>query len=360
YELVAGHPPHQGETAVAILTSVVLSRPRLPHDVPSELAQISGRAMQPDPADRYESIEALQHALQGYLEHRGSSRLAASATELLGKLLGITAERDRARSEEIYRLLATCRFGFHQALAVWPTNRDARAGIARATIAVAEYELVCGDPRAAVTLLSELDERPALRATALAAADADAARRAANELQLKDADPTVHKRTRTIIVALAVVFTAIPFVGAVRGTTLNTHVHQIAWGASCFVGLSVLAFYVRNWTTTAVNRRVFSAAWFLFCAQTILAVGASLMEISIEHTQILNMLLWGAIAGMFALMIDRWMAVCSISYFIAFLLATQFPEHRLYFTGTSNLVLTAVMGWRWRPAEQRLQNERKA
>ena len=359
FELIAGHPPHQGPTAVAILTSVVLSRPTIPREAPAELAQICARAMQPEPADRYESIEALQLALQGYLEHRGSSRLAASASELAEKVRVLTGERDPKRSEEIYRLLATCRFGFHQALAVWPDNADARAGLLRATLAVAEYELACGDARAAVTLLSELEEKPALLATAQAAAAAQATRQQALEELGRDADPTVARATRLIIVPLCLLFVILPLISGLRPDMgLVGHREIISWAVGCFVVLAVSSLLVRRRAMTAINRRVFSTGQFMFVAQTVLGVGIWQMGLPAPTTQQLNLLMWGAMCGMFALAVDRWLLVTTVGYFTAFLLAARYPEIRQFAVAGANLVLTLAVAWRWHPANQRLAAER--
>ncbi len=349
YELITGHPPHQGATAVAIMTSVVLSRPRIPRDAPSELGQICLQAMQPDPADRYESIEALQLALHGYVEHRGSSRLAASATELLDKLLALASNRERARSEEIYRLLATCRFGFHQALAVWSDNAEARAGIVLATTRVAEYELACGDARAAVTLLSELDERPPLLATAQAAAAALITRQQQLEEIGRDVDPTVSSATRRILFPICSLFILIPLVAGLRPSMgINAHWEVVGFPALCFVALSAISWVVLRNRMTAINRSVFAAGRFLFLAQTVLGIGGWQLGLSPAEILVVNLFMWGAISGMFALVIDRWLIVTTFGYFLAFIVAARHPEVRMFAASGGNLVLTLALWWRWR------------
>jgi serine/threonine-protein kinase len=360
YELIAGHPPHQGNTAVAIMTSVVLSRPRIPREAPLELAQICLRAMQPDPADRHDSIEALQSAVQGYLEHRGSSRLAASATELADKLLVLAGERDPKRTDEIYRLLATCRFGFHQALAVWPDNADARTGITLATVAVAEYELACGDARAAVTLLSELEDRPPLLATAQAAAAAQATRHQALEALHRDSDPTVARATRMIVVSICFTFVILPLVTGLRPDIgLKGHFNVILWAIGCFVVVTVSSLLVRRRRSmTAINRRVFATGQFMFVAQAVLGIGIWQMGLPPTTTQLLNLLMWGAMCGMFALAVDRWLLLTTVGYFTAFLIAARYPEVRQFAVAGANLVLTLALAWRWRPAGQHLAAQR--
>jgi len=118
---------------------------------------------------------------------------------------------------------------------VWPDNADARAGLLRATLAVAEYELACGDARAAVTLLSELEEKPALLATAQAAAAAQATRQQALEELGRDADPTVARATRLIIVPLCLLFVILPLISGLRpdmGWWVTARSSRGPWAAS--------------------------------------------------------------------------------------------------------------------------------
>ncbi|MBZ0232402.1 MAG: serine/threonine protein kinase [Deltaproteobacteria bacterium] len=131
FEIITGGPPHQGKTALEVVTSVIASKPELPPEAPPELARICLRAMAPDPDDRHASIDELRLAIASYLEHRGSARLAALATdrkvELLARLALPAGSPGRER-EEIYRLYGACKFGFHEALSAWRDNLEARAG----------------------------------------------------------------------------------------------------------------------------------------------------------------------------------------------------------------------------------------
>lgn len=77
-----------------------------------------------------------------------SRRVANRLDQLLAALATTPIDR-----EEVYRLFGACRFGFHEALAVWRDNVDARDGLARAIVAVAEPELAADHPEAAVTML---------------------------------------------------------------------------------------------------------------------------------------------------------------------------------------------------------------
>jgi serine/threonine-protein kinase len=344
FELITGQPPHRGSNALAIISSVILSKPQLPSDTPPELAQICMTAMQPDPALRYASVEALQQALQSYLEHRGSLRLVSGAMAQLTELVDLAREADRTQREDLYRRLAICRYAFHEALAVWRDNSAAADGLSRAAIAVAEFELRCGDPSAAVTLLSELPERPALLAKAQAAADAEVKRRA-------DADPRIDPRTRHVIGVLTAIFVILPLVAGFRPDMgLRTHTLAITWAGACLLIAMTLWLWASRKEMTAINRRVFDAGKMIFAAQLMLAIGVWRLGLPVGYTLTMNLFLWGSMCGMFAVHTDPWIGVSSVGYYLAFLAATQWPEYRQFIVAAGNACLSITVIVRWRPA----------
>ncbi len=348
FELIAGHPPHAGDGAVQMIASIILSRPQLPADVPAELAAICTRAMQADPDDRYSSIEELQLALRRYLDHRGASQLADSAIARGTALRTLAANRRAGDREEIYRQLAVARFAFHEALAAWRDNTELRAAMNATTIAIAEYELACGDPHAAIVLLNELDERHPLLASAVEAA----ARRDSLAAIGRDADPTVHRRTRRIILGLGIVFTLAPFYAwLVPSAGMYSHQRQLAWALGSLAVITI--FSIINRPQTALNRRILHVGRFLFFAQSITTVGLWVLGLDPYLTQTINLLCWGVLVGTFAIMTDPWLNIISLGYFAGFLATTQLPEHRMLITSCANLVLAVVVAIRWREVSSR-------
>ena len=364
FDLIAGHPPHEGETAVAVVTSVLASTPELPPDAPAELARICGRAMRADPAERYESVEALRLDLQAYLEHRGSARLADLAGEKLDQLLATLAGPERER-EQVYRLFGACRFGFHEALVAWRGNEEARRGLVRATCAVAEYELGGDDPRAAVALLTELDAPPAeLLARARAAAAAHAERQLALEKLRAEHDARTGTRTRTFIaMLLGTMFTVFPLIAALRPeiVAMRTHPHLVLWSCGFLVIVLGLGYWAReSMTKTVVNRRVFAAAVFLFVCQAAMAIGTWRLGVTVMQTEVLMMYLWIAISGMIAIGIDRRLAPSTLGYVAAASFASVYPELRFFAMSAANLVFTVNAVWYWRPESFRWTAEERA
>ncbi|MCA9685173.1 MAG: serine/threonine protein kinase, partial [Myxococcales bacterium] len=72
FEVLAGAPPHRGETVMAVLHAVITEEPRLPAEAPGELAEICRRAMARRPEERTPGVLALRDELEVFLRHRES------------------------------------------------------------------------------------------------------------------------------------------------------------------------------------------------------------------------------------------------------------------------------------------------
>jgi hypothetical protein len=93
---------------------------------------------------------------------------------------------------EIYAQFNQCRFGFRQALEAWPENERASAGLRRSIETMISYELAHGAPRAAQTLLAELQApAPLLVDRVSSALTAAASKHARLEKLEEEADPTI-------------------------------------------------------------------------------------------------------------------------------------------------------------------------
>ena len=368
YELVAGRPPHGGETAAAVFASVIASRPVLAESVPAELARICVRAMQARPAERYASADEMRLAIQAYLEHRGSANLAAHANARFGELAACLAEPPRSddteQREAIYRLFGACRFGFLEALSVWPENADARAGLVAATSAVAEYELATGNPKAAVALLGDLDTAPAaLIARARAELEAATRRQAELERLHQQLDPTLGRRTRMFLAAtVGIIFTLLPLGHLVAPTALGLHSHlgNAMWALGALVVMSGLAFWARNsMSATSFNRRIVATGVLVFASQALLPLGAWLAGFTVTETHLVMIFLWGVVMALLAIHLDRWLWPSAAGCFVAFLVAAHDPEIRHWAMSAANLGFTINAIVRWSPGTIRMTPEER-
>ncbi|CAN5845081.1 hypothetical protein BH11MYX2_BH11MYX2_38180 [soil metagenome] len=349
YQLMTGRAPHQGDSALSIMSSIIAGvREPLPADAPTELAAICQRAMETDPDKRYDSIDAIQLALRGYLEHRGSASIATNAHVQLAELQTLAGARDASKREEVYRRLAIVRFAFHEALAEWRENTDAREGLAKASTAVAEYELACGDPRAALTLLRDVSSQPAL----LAAAEAAAAKQGELADIGRAYDPRVSASTRKLAVALALVFSVAPILVAFFPSLgMATYQKQVVWSGSALFIIGAITHWSKRFKFTPMSYRVLRTVQLMFFSQLVLSIGVWILDVPAPYGQVFYMLAWGAVVGGFALGVDAWLLVSSANYFIGFLLAARFPEARMWVIATVNAVTCGVLMWRWRDME---------
>lgn len=345
FEIVTGRPPHNGSSALAVLTSVLSAKPELPADAPAELAAICSRALAADPALRFDSAEAVRLALQSYLEHRGSDTILAGAKARLDELLTTLATSDRGA---IYRLFGAARFGFHEALAAWHDNADARKGLERATVAVAEYELAAGNAQAAVTLLSDLDEPPPLLAKAREAAQSQQSRRASLEQLSFSHDLAVGRRSRAVVgMTLGVMFTLAPLF-VQWFPIFNTRFTHAAWSVFGIVVLSTWSYLWRDrLTTTLVNRRMIGGAVILMGSQFLLVLLSSMLGLGMPVLHTLMLFLYTVILAMLAITVDKVLAASAISFAASAILAALYPSIRLYVMAVADGVfaVNVLYGW---------------
>ncbi len=349
FEIIAGRPPHAGDTVLEVMMGVLHITPQLPDDAPAELAAICMRAMDVEPEHRFESAQALRRALQGYLEHRGSDQILARARarlDELARLLVVTpTDRERHR-EQVYRLLGECRFGFHEALATWRDNVEARRGIERATMAVAEYELAVGDAATAVTLLSELDESSELLVRARAAAAEQASRRAQLESLRAAHDLAIGRRSRGwVSFMLGIVFTVAPLIPSFRTATYSS---LIAVSLAIMVIVAGGMWAGREtFAKTLVSRRLASTLVYLFAAQSLLVVGAWMVDMPEHYVHLVLLFLYVVVGGLAAITIDLYLIPTPIVFAGAFLLAARYPEYWMYANSAGAAVFTVNVAWAW-------------
>ncbi len=124
YYLLTGQSPHESEDsreafARAVYEDVELPEKRAPQaEIPSELSELSMKALQRDPKDRLPAAKLFIEGLQDYLTGSGKRR---EALALIKKV------EDFINSEDIddYEELAEYSNTIERALVLWPSNPDA-------------------------------------------------------------------------------------------------------------------------------------------------------------------------------------------------------------------------------------------
>ena len=260
FEILHGRAPHDGSHAMAIVTAVLRSEPEVLPDAPAELARLIRRCMAREPSERPASAEEVRLAIRQFLQHRGSAELAATAEQRLGLLgdhLGARSDTDERHRERAYNLFGACRFGFQEALAGWPQNAGAAAGLERAVTLMIEYELAHDDARSAAVLLAALESPPAAlrRQVERAQEKHDRALSELRELERTN-DPAIGRRTRRFLGSLmGLLWTSLPLFAIRLGRT-DELVGSLAVNAGLLLLTLGLGYWARDsLTKTQVNRR---------------------------------------------------------------------------------------------------------
>jgi hypothetical protein len=205
-----------------------------------------------------------------------------------------------------------------------------------------------------VTLLSELDEPPALLARAREAAAKQADRQRALEDLDYAHDLAVGRGERgRLATTIGIAFTIAPLVlQSTVGPAFENHPVHIAWS-----GLFALIVLAWTWlgrsrlTTTLVNRRLLFTMIFMFFAQVLLMACMWRLGVSLAHSQVLMLFLYFVTAGLVTTTVDRTIAPTAVAYAIIFVVATFHIEYRYYLLSAGNAVFTinVLLSWRLQP-----------
>ncbi len=340
YELLYGQPPHRGETAMKMLMAAATSAPDFPAGPPDELVALCRAALAKEPADRPPSAEAFALALRRHLRHRDALRLAAAATKRLEALEA--ADDDAA----VHRLFGECRFGFLQALQVWPGDADAAAGLQRALRWMIERELAHGRPAAARPLLSELAEPDAALTAQVEAALADEARRRAEAEHLRTQhDPGIGTRTRSFFaLVFGGVWAVVPLTGFYPAPFERAIVGQLA--------LLVMAFGFLYWARESMTRTVMNRRIGIMLVATLFETIAlhgllAAMDAPWHLTLVLIPFGWGLMTVATVLAADRRLWPSLVGYLAAAAGVAVWPDaHRwIYAAANLTLCLNGVAVW---------------
>lgn len=124
YQVIAGYPPHPGQTVFECIEAAQKNI-ILPLQLEDPLLDIAHRAMEKHPDGRYQTVEAMQEAIRQYRRHAESITLTERSEALLVQAV---ASKD-------YERFSRTIFGFQDAIELWPDNKAAQTGIAKARLA---------------------------------------------------------------------------------------------------------------------------------------------------------------------------------------------------------------------------------
>jgi len=347
YQVLTGRTPHRGDSVQEVLEGIPTSVPELPERVPGELARIVRRAMAFDPADRFADVPALRRAVQRFLDHRGSVRLAARARQAVERLT--TGIDQGAGQPVLYEAFDQARFGFEQALTEWPDNPVAHAGLREARLALAFWEVERGKAGVAETLIEPLSDVPAQLHAAIDAAH-QARRQAERELhKLKvDADPTVGQRTRVFVVGILGLVWVLAPMGYALARPLLTWWHL--YGVSLLLAglIAGLGFWARDsLSRTALNRISVLTAAMIPVSQMVLDSVLRVLGLSPQDALLARPVLWFTIVAMYAISAVPRLWPVVIVYGAAAIGSAMWPSAAPWIVTVPNVLLLVLLGRLW-------------
>jgi serine/threonine protein kinase len=393
--ILTGRPRHAGRTPMEIIAAAWRS-PEIVFDerTPPELAAICNKATAKAPADRYDSVLALQQAITAFQQHRHSLELSRATQSHLATLRGLLAlahpaaagegaaaadaaavdallagdtaldpvalpdDSPSIRAGAIANAFSSCRFGFQLALQSWPDNPSAKAGLRDAITLMIDHEIAEGDARIARLLIAELDEVDDAQLARLAALERrledDRKVAARRERQVLDMDLRYGTRTRAFVALLiGVIFGAAAFISgfAERAGHMEWSHTRNAVVAGSFVVMIVL---VRLWarqtlTATKYNRRVMLSLFALSLLNLLMIVGLGLLGASPRMSNQLQLVVFAVFTATLGAAMDVRLMAASVVYAVAFVAVAIWPRWTLEFFGTAQLLGGIVVAWVWRP-----------
>lgn len=370
HELLVGKPPHQGESLQAILYAAYEAAvPELPATAPQELSAICRKAMQPDPADRFATVEALRDALSDFLAHRASTRLADKAHTQLVELRALVdaAEEEPTqpgqpripgktdqRNAAVQRLFGRCRFAFAEALHEWEGNDSAREGQREALLVMAHYHLLRGEAASAETLLEELPDEPDEPRAAQLRAEAERQRTEASRLERlgrEEADDPGRK-TRGKLLLLGAALVSLPiFVayGLNRAGVLSYHWwHTLIYDVllAGFFGVGGLLTRRRTASNRRGRRLVLTLVYLTLLAVLLRMVSLAMGLWDLRSTA-LELFYFGSGCVLAGLLADRRFYVAAPALFVGAVLVLSFPAHAQLIIAFASLIGPGALAYAW-------------
>jgi eukaryotic-like serine/threonine-protein kinase len=359
HHVLTGEPRHLGPTVLAVLFGATQSVPcEYDASVPDELGAIANKACHPDRQRRYESVEAFRQSLLAYLEHRESIALSMAA-DVKRADLETFAQASPPDLSALHDAYGECRFGYEQALRMWPQNVAARHGLQRCLETMIEHYLREGNTEGAQTSLAALPEpRPELAARVaqlVQRQSADVAEFARLKAMAQNLDLRRGRRGRVWLAAILGLFWTYSGLRYAIDADLSPMANSEALWSTTMAGfrnlvLAVLAlmFFRKQIFSNVANSRL----GFLLLAT--LAIGTFTrwagwhMEASTEYVYAIDPIIYTLAILAAGMMTDRRISWLSAFFGVAAVFGVLFPALQLYGHALATTCFFAGLIWLWR------------
>jgi serine/threonine protein kinase len=158
YQIIAGTPPHMGQSAGEVFNNITdKPTPLLHDDFPATLRMICGCAMSKDQEERYTSVYAMLEDIRYFLTQGELAELNIKATQDLDKAREL-AKKNNEFSDELETIGARCRFRLEEITYRSPSNKKAKAQLGECLQILIEDAINKKRLAAARTLLKQYSE----------------------------------------------------------------------------------------------------------------------------------------------------------------------------------------------------------
>ncbi len=359
HEIMTGFTRHEGESLMKVFFSALQSNPvEYSAEQPRELAAIANKATAKEKVDRFQNVEELRQAIVDYLEHRASVELSDSANQVWTRLQALLGSSDRNEAEELelHDLFGECRFGYRQALLLWPGNTIAADGFQACLADLTKYYIsIRNDVGAAAAVAQMPTPDPALQREVAQLSEQRAVEKrevarlkrfsAANDLGLAS-------KTRSIVAVVLALFWAWSNIyaqqkmnaGEIENPILN---HMLATPKTVGAALVLMIIFRKSLFSNLANRRLMFILIGVLCAISCGRVTAYLLNADIVAAQAAETFLWAFSASMVGIVSDLRITLASTLLYLAGFVGALYPTYQLYPMAAASLSFFFILAFIW-------------
>lgn len=359
HEILTGHPPHTGETLMAVIHSVLMPSERrdYPASAPRQLVAIAEKALTYTPTERFASARAFRLAIEEAQRHQASESLAgesAQRLEQLGALLRAPASDEQRQAAR--DLFTEGLFACEQALRTWSDNALALQTRRELVVTMARYELSAGRLDGAEEVLARIDAPPEDLTAQLADARAEK-QREDDELASRrhDDDLSVAATTRARVCWVLAVTTSAYMLGvkvfSPAVPTLRSGLVALAGTSAILVGAVVLAWRARSGRGAilgnAVNREIITSTIAILAGVVLMRAYGMVHGYSYEELGTWTLLIWAVSSGIMSASIDIKFVPSALAALFAWIGCVAVPPQALYIGAAGYFVSFGALAVMW-------------
>jgi hypothetical protein len=341
---------------VDVLSTIVnaqMAEVVLPEEEYGGLTSLCRRAMAREPAERIASVKLFRAELRSAIENLRSEWLAQQALESL-QVLERALDDGTLREAPLHQSYGACRFGFLQALEIWPENQVASQGLRRSVECMVQHELNQGFAASAARLLGDHPDPPQ------ALLDKVARRRRIQEEREqavaaieRTRDPRIGYSVRLVFALMIGLFWCVgPFLVHLFIPDPVAHLErsQVLFYTGGTLGLILILFYLRREVAlaTQINRSVVAGTLIVMSTQIILTLLSESLGIRMETLLLLHPLIWAVVALMGAALVEPATAPIGLGYLLVVIAGALSFGGFFAYIAFANLLLfvNVIVVWR--------------